>query len=467
MPTYLDIAAVRIQRYLARTPTLRGRRAASAALVEMRSVAADALVDSASARRNEEAGEIDGVISLTVDPPGKVDEVASVVLRALRSRLPGAEFHAISGTGEDYVTAYAREMRPGIVAGRGRADLPTAAEFPLAAPCRVCGVDPAVDSVDLGDDGVREVCADCAERHTRQALAESRTAERRLARRLNLDAAPRGFEDLAAMGARQTRIAVIHADGNRVGRFFLDLAALPADRLPERQTVVRRLSEATFDALAAATMAIRDAGARTLPVIPHVLGGDDVLASVPADRAWRFVRVLLREFGERMNRLVKSLGLAGEITAPTMTAAVLFARHDESFATIVASAEDALTRGKRAGAGRAAWVCFHDLTTEGRRDEGRVVSLAALQTGQTHLDALARAPRSLRENLAAALADGGAGAARAHSHRLGVTASLPFLPPAPPDPAPDGEPPADAEPTGPDDRRVDLDTALRIARWWR
>ncbi|MCP2331668.1 Cas10/Cmr2 second palm domain-containing protein [Actinoalloteichus caeruleus] len=470
MRTYLDIAAVRIQRYLARTPTLRGRRTASAALVDMRSVAAEALAGT-GAWLNAEAGEIDGVVSLELDSPDDVDRVSAVVLRALRRRLPGAEFQVVWATDLDYVTAYAEQMRPTILSGRSRVDLPTVAELPLAALCRLCGIDPAVTTATL-DDAERNVCADCVERESWRSLSASRTGERRLASRLNREPVNGGFEALAGMGRRETRIAVIHADGNRIGAFFRQLANIPAERLraPENAHLTRdklalELSKATFEALAEATMSVRGIPGRSLPLILHVLGGDDVLVSVPADHAWQFARALLAGFNERMSRLVRGLDLEVEISAPTMSAAMVFARHDESFTTIVALAESALARGKRAGAGRSSWLCFHDLTTEGRHDEGSVVPLHELKQRQDELTELARAPRSFRENLALALADGGPEAALAHSRRVGVTAGTPFLPRRGSDPAREAEhTPAGMDGDSP--TRLGLDTALRIARWW-
>ena len=102
---YLDISAVRIQEWLARTPDLKFRRGASIMLSE--ETAREAWPPArlpAGTRWNTEAGDLDGVISLVAEEPADKDVAGSVaaarlataaaeVTRALRQRpaaLPGA-----------------------------------------------------------------------------------------------------------------------------------------------------------------------------------------------------------------------------------------------------------------------------------------------------------------------------------------------------------------------------------------
>ena len=54
------------------------------------------------------------------------------------------------------------------------------------------------------------------------------------------------------------------------------------------------------EALVAATSAVLRPGEVLLPVIPHVSGGDDVLLSLPAERAWAFTRIYLASFSGRV-----------------------------------------------------------------------------------------------------------------------------------------------------------------------
>lgn len=121
---YVDIAAVRIQRYLSRTPSLRGRRAASAALAEATSWERIEKSVAGRAERNTEAGKADGVVNLQLtahDPARRealVDEVSTAVLRRLRRELPGAEFQAVWGSATDTCGPVWRRSSRGSSEGR-------------------------------------------------------------------------------------------------------------------------------------------------------------------------------------------------------------------------------------------------------------------------------------------------------------------------------------------------------------
>jgi hypothetical protein len=112
VPTYLDVAVVRIQSYLARTPKLRGRRGASALLAHelMWERVKPALGESATS--NPEAGAVDGVISLILKSGADPQEVARWAFAALREQLPAAELRAVWGGGETYAEAVRDHIRP-------------------------------------------------------------------------------------------------------------------------------------------------------------------------------------------------------------------------------------------------------------------------------------------------------------------------------------------------------------------
>lgn len=456
MPHYVDIGVVRIQRYLSRTPTLAGRRAASAALVRATTVPADLLGD--HARRNEQAGKVDGVLSLVVDSPEIRHTLLPGVLAHMRGELPGAEFQVTWGPGRDYLRASTEELKPRIARGDAQFDLPAGAEFPLAALCGICRVDPAIARVDLGaDDGMRDACADCVMRHEPNARWQARlSTEHQLAKDVGVSGVPPGFNELAALAGNGNKehLATVHADGNAVGQFFDTLARTGDVNLPH---VVAELTRCTRDALAAATCAVRCRDDKALWVVPHVLGGDDVLVSLPADRAWRFTMEFVRDFGQRTTRLVRGLHIDG-LTAPTMSAGMVFARRNYPFAMTVEHAERCLRQAKSEGAGTRACIGFADVVRDaaGASEDGvdRVPLGAAEHLGDK-LSGLARLPRSSQVQLATALDRGGLERARAQAARLGHTEVItPFLL--------DGKAAAhegDADVIG-------LGQALRIARWW-
>lgn len=449
MPHYVDIGMVRIQRYLSRTPTLRGRRGASAALAEATAEAGKWL--DGRAEVNTQAGRVDGVLSLVVYREGDRDAVVRDVLGHLRRKLPGAEFQVVWGDGPDYLAAYAAPMADMRESGAALADLPAGAEFPLAALCDICRVDPVVGRVNLGtDDGVRGACDDCVMRHLPETKRLGRTTEDELVDRVGAGTAPRTFDALAELAGagNKEHLATVHADGNAVGRFFDKLAESGVGA--ERPTVVKHLTESTFEALAVATCAVRRPDDPALCVVPHVLGGDDVLVSLPADRAWRFTTTFVQDFGQRMARLARELG-AG-LVPPTMSAGVVFGRRNFPFTLAVEQAEHLLRLAKKEGAGREPWIAFAD-TVSGSTTDGDPVSLAALKRLDGKLSELARLPRSNQFRLVEALGRGGQVTARTLAARLGHTGVItPFL--------------AEQKPADSDDEGIELAQALRIARWW-
>ena len=48
-------------------------------------------------------------------------------------------------------------------------------------------------------------------------------------------------------------------------------------------------------------------------MMPHIIGGDDILVSLPAGFAWPFVCTFLRTLDERLGNLVP--GLTGSVSA--------------------------------------------------------------------------------------------------------------------------------------------------------
>ncbi|MEI2776349.1 MAG: hypothetical protein V9G19_10345 [Tetrasphaera sp.] len=119
---YVDIAGVRIQSWLARTPKLAARRGASVALASLTSeryvtevltrLAVHYPTDCATVEWNPEAGEISGVISLRMSaqlgpPPESAIRVAAAVAEGLRSTLPALPLSVTVTTASSYVDAYA------------------------------------------------------------------------------------------------------------------------------------------------------------------------------------------------------------------------------------------------------------------------------------------------------------------------------------------------------------------------
>lgn len=463
---YVDVACVQIQRYLARTPTLRGRRTASAVLS-----GATALDDghgpdgapfglrsvvSGLAVPNEQAGVADGVVHLVTRNGADPRQVAEAVLGHLRAALPGAVFQAVWGQGADYLDAYEHQIRPRLAAGDVLVDLPVTAEFPPGSPCRFCRSAAAVTRLpadpfaDRGNQRMQDACADCQMRYGSSSRRHGRTAEDRLAARLGR-ARPGDLAELAGLGrpgSGGNQLATVYADGNAIGDFFTAVGRMPA---ADKTGVSRQLSQATWEALAAAAAAIGRDDDGVLCAVPHVVGGDDLLVSVPADRGWAFTRVLLHHLDQALTAMAADFGID---VAPSASAGIVFAAADHPFHLVVGSVEQVLRRAKNAVAGRYASIDFHDLTDDGPSPAaGGPMTLSALARHTADLDGLAA---QLSGHARARQADlrrhgpDGIMQARADLARTGRTSLLAPFPDAP---------------GGPD--VIAADQALRIIRWWR
>lgn len=456
---YLDVSGVRIQSYLSRTTHLRGRRGASAALADATRLEDQEARRLFGASLNTEAGEADGVVNLVLDAPDSEREAARLardtagrVFRHLRARLPAAEFQAVWAVGAGYLDAHHTTIGPRLREGDVLSDLPPVPELPYARICERCHLDPAKDRVHLGDDERPYLCPDCMMRFAHRTREDARTAEYELQKRLGTPARPKELPELAALGGKDTdrnHVATVFVDGNAFGHFFEELARRGGRLSAESKAKISRgLNQATRDALADAADVVRrpDEDGDVLCVIPYLVGGDDVLLSLPADRAWPFVRRYLRSFAERTEAVRAEADVPG-LPRLSASAGLVFARHKHPFHLVVEDAASCLAEAKRLVHGKEASVAFVDRTSG---HPMHALSLTDLEKHRTALDALTGLPESGRHALAARTrnqAPHAEAATEAHLARLGRRDLVePFL--------------ADQAPIG-------LQQALDIARWWR
>lgn len=111
-------------------------------------------------------------------------------------------------------------------------------------------------------------------------------------------------------------VGVVHADGNQLGAFFREAADVLGGRMVEDRSVLGMLSEqvqavadaAFLDATAALASRVR---AGRLPLVPLIIGGDDLTALVDGRHVLAFVREYLVAFAR--HSVLPEHGLIAEV----------------------------------------------------------------------------------------------------------------------------------------------------------
>lgn len=421
--TFVDVSVVRVQGYLARTGDLRGFRGASR------------LVSSATSHEhweqrlppntkiNPEAGDIDGVLSIEVTAdPDETDtcttQLAIELVSELRALLPAAYLTAVRGDGTDYVHAYQQMKTRRSTGDLLRDSPPPANEVVLAKPCDRCLAWPATDRIATHSDNAtvdadKQGCVDCLQRYrdgTKGHDADWRPiAETRLlsALRPRQPERIRGFADDYGMLATGDHLALIYADGNRVGDFIDTAARLPAGGI-DTSRLAPMIQNATVEALAEAIATISSPLPESVPVLPHILGGDDVILTVRAEHAWAITLTLLDRFAQLMAAQTRGLGRSPQLPALSMSAGLVFFHRKNPFVDVVDAARRELDHAKEGVRGQIGSVAHLDIPSDGdRHPEYRPVwILTDLLDRRARLSEVATLPSAHRSTLLTLLRNG-------------------------------------------------------------
>ena len=202
-----------------------------------------------------------------------------------------------------------------------------------------------------------------------------------LSARGGLGAASNGKDE--ALGRRDSRnhLALLKADGNKIGQVFATIADHAAALPSLGANAVADLNDATEVAVeqAARHVLVTDPDAPVKGALPHYVGGDDVLVSVPAARAWRFAAQLGREFEALRitwrDRVATDLPpgkddalrerLGALIDEVSLGIGIVFARATYPIAAQHRIAGRALGEAKRLARGSFSAIAWVDLSAEG------------------------------------------------------------------------------------------------------
>lgn len=218
-------------------------------------------------------------------------------------------------------------------------------QLPLIALCASCGVGLAVAHQQRhADERADYICQSClgkVKERDRTGANNFLTAFHETVVRKPIW--PDGPEDLAHYDARRY-VAYLVADGNNLGNIFGI-----CDRKQMRE-LSRQMTKALRMSLAIPTRKLRrmrEDHRCDLPVLPLILGGDDLFALLPAPWALAFAQEFCREFEQRMSALLSLLKLPASLPRPTLAAAVVVCKASYPYQLAYRAGQARLKQAKR------------------------------------------------------------------------------------------------------------------------
>ena len=379
MTTYVVIGAKRIQQWIARTPRLALTKGASQALTTRtsRDHLGGRLPE--ELRLSDEVPDIAGVVVLESDESVD-DDVVDAALMVVAEGLPGLEWNAWVYKADSYVEAY-QATGGGQRCTRVRHRVPSARRLPMLTECDGCHEESA-EVVVAVPEGKDSYGADCVVR--REAFKQWKDT---LKPREDGVAEPEMFEHLTkieepgedahpvrAMGRRDAdnHLALILADGNRMGDFFKKVAQL---KEPQAH---KALSKALDDATRKAARQAREAviakmvNPKFCPDVLHYIGGDDVMASVAGRFAWLWAVTLAKafetEFQSRVKHFCEQNPRCGDLNVAASRASLgvgmVFTHYKAPFAGARELAEEMEKIAKKTGKGEKSYIAWADTTAD-------------------------------------------------------------------------------------------------------
>jgi len=387
--TYVVIGAKRIQQWIARTPRLALTKGASHALTTRtsRDHLSGRLPE--ELRLSDEVPDIAGVVVLESDEP-VTDDVVDAALMVVAEGLPGLEWNAWVHEADSYVEAY-QATGGGQRCTRVRHRVPSARRLPMLTECEGCHEESAEVLVAVPEDK-DSYGADCVVR--RKGFKEWK---RDLEPREDGVVEPEMFEHLTkleepgendhpvrAMGRRDAdnHLALILADGNRMGDFFKKVAQLKDSQA--HKALSKALDDATREAAERArndVIAVM-ANPRYCPDVLHYIGGDDVMASVAGRFAWLWAVTLAEvfesEFRRRVDEVCANRGpqfqaVRTAASRASLGVGMVFTHYKAPFAGARELAEEMEKIAKKAGKGEKSYIAWADTTVDHKALERNVI----------------------------------------------------------------------------------------------
>jgi hypothetical protein len=290
-------------------------------------------------------------------------DLAELYRRTAGGNLTVAE-HALY---EGNFQATSKQAQENLRDAKSRGDVPaTAVHLPYLAFCASCGIALAIDHrhkfpMDPSD-RPNYVCPDCgrkaAERHVQRDnfIGSFRKGVRahlpNQLKRQPLKSPEKGdWADAIAELDSRRYIAYLVADGNGMGALFS-----ACDSPEKMRALSKALTEILRDSLATPCAQLVSCQKTVrkklfLPVLPLILGGDDLFALIPAPWAIDFAARFCCEYEERMKNKLQELSLLEEDKVPTIAAAVVICKVNYPHRLAHRIGEDLLHKAKQLARG--------------------------------------------------------------------------------------------------------------------
>ena len=224
-------------------------------------------------------------------------------------------------------------------------------QIPYIAICASCGTGIASYHKSLFDENPNYLCEVC----DKKANARKEIKMSFLARFLSLISTadsetfvfPYEADEIAKLEPRKY-VAYIIADVNSMGKIFSE-----CDSFEKVEKLSMTLDDVIQDSLAEPTKILiekqKELIAKTskldlVPVLPLILGGDDVFALIPAQWALDFTQRFAHEFEEKMTRRLGEIGIQ---RSPNISAAVIICKGKFPYSIAHELGEELLKKAKR------------------------------------------------------------------------------------------------------------------------
>ncbi len=242
---------------------------------------------------------------------------------------------------------WAKSRRQGVVAEP---------HMPYVAFCASCGVALAQNHTRLANEGGGErrryLCRDCQQKARESATNREEILNEFLRAVVDNAAQYDQYEfiyepERCAFYDRRSYVAYLVADGNGMGTLFGSIAdESKLSKFSEALSVNTRKSLAVPAKHLLDRLPKQSDRRRILPVLPLILGGDDLFALIPAPYALDVARRFCLAWEEQMGQLVARHKLTG-VPRLTIAAAVVICKSTYPYALAHRRAEDLLKQAKR------------------------------------------------------------------------------------------------------------------------